>query len=403
MVSKTEIPAPRARHDFADLLIVSVAALTLAFAIVFLFVLQITNSGGGTRDFVVYWATGQQLAHHANPYDADAMLRMEDAAGFAVKGRTQLMRNPPWGLAVALPLGFLGLRSAALVWSMALIASLALSVRLIWRMNGSPANFLHLIGLTFAPALLCLMMGQTTLFAMLGFVLFLYLHRGNPFLAGASLWLCALKPHLFLPIGVVLVVWILVTRSYRLIMGAVFALAASSLLATIVFPAVWTDYALMFKSTGVAADQVPCLSVALRLWLRPETLSLSYLPTALSCVWGLAYFWRRRHAWDWMTEGSLLMLVSLLTAPYSWLFDNCVAMPALLQGAYQTTSRTLITILVFASVTVTVGFSAGVGNLSLFYLWTAPAWLAWYLFATNLKGTAPKSTPIASPSFAEPL
>jgi hypothetical protein len=134
------------------------------------------------------------------------------------------------------------------------------------------------------------MMGQTTLFAMLGFVLFLYLHRGNPFLAGASLWLCALKPHLFLPIGVVLVVWVVATRSYRLMMGAMFALAATSLLATIVFPAVWTDYAQMFKSSGVAADQVPCLSVALRVWLSPGTLSLSYLPTALSCIWGLAYF-----------------------------------------------------------------------------------------------------------------
>jgi hypothetical protein len=124
----------------------------------------------------------------------------------------------------------------------------------------------------------------------LGFVLFVYLHRRNPFLAGASLWLCALKPHLFLPIGVVLVVWVVATRSYRLMMGAMFALAATSLLATIVFPAVWTDYAQMFKSSGVAADQVPCLSVALRVWLSPGTLSLSYPPTALSCIWGLAYF-----------------------------------------------------------------------------------------------------------------
>jgi hypothetical protein len=285
---------------------------------------------------------------------------------------------------------------------MALIASLALSVRLIWRMHGSPANSLHWIGLSFAPALLCLMMGQTTLFAMLGFVLFVYLHRRNPFLAGASLWLCALKPHLFLPIGVVLVVWVVATRSYRLMMGAMFALAATSLLATIVFPAVWTDYAQMFKSSGVAADQVPCLSVALRVWLSPGTLSLSYPPTALSCIWGLAYFWRRRHAWDWMRDGCLLMLVSFLTAPYAWLFDNCVAMPALMHGAYQTTSRTLLTILVLASVTVDVAFMSGVGNLSSYYLWTAPAWLAWYLCATSLKSKVANNTSIGSPAIAEP-
>jgi hypothetical protein len=94
MASKTEIPAPRARHDFADLLIVSVGALTLAFAMVFLSVLLVTNRGGGTRDFVVYWATGQQLVHRANPYDADAIRRIENDARFGVKGPVQLMRNP---------------------------------------------------------------------------------------------------------------------------------------------------------------------------------------------------------------------------------------------------------------------------------------------------------------------
>src|SRR5258708_20760486 len=113
MARKTEISARRARHDFADLLIVSVAALTLAFAMVFLSVVLITNSGG-TRDFVAYWATGQQLAHHANPYDADAILRRGHASGLAAKYRALLMRNPPWGLPVVLPYRFLGFLSTAL-------------------------------------------------------------------------------------------------------------------------------------------------------------------------------------------------------------------------------------------------------------------------------------------------
>ena len=111
------------------------------------------------------------------------------------------MRNPPSALLLTLPLGFFGLRAGALLWSLFLLACLVLSVRMLWAMHGRPRNQLHWLGYTFAPALDCLMSGQMSLFVLLGLVLFLRLHRSRPFLAGASLWLCMLKPHLFLPFG----------------------------------------------------------------------------------------------------------------------------------------------------------------------------------------------------------
>jgi hypothetical protein len=57
----------------------SVIGLMLAFTALFLGVMPLTDMAG-KRDFVVYWATGQQLVHHANPYDqgcrdADRALR----------------------------------------------------------------------------------------------------------------------------------------------------------------------------------------------------------------------------------------------------------------------------------------------------------------------------------------
>ena len=41
-----------------------------------------TSSGAADRDFIAYWAAGQQLAHHANPYDSTEVLRIEHAAGY---------------------------------------------------------------------------------------------------------------------------------------------------------------------------------------------------------------------------------------------------------------------------------------------------------------------------------
>jgi hypothetical protein len=121
--------------------------------------------------------------------------------------------------------------------------------------------------------------------------------------------------------------------------------------------------------------------VVLRLWVRPQAMGLQYLLPALGCLWAVAYFWKRRHRWDWLKDGSLLMLVSILSAPYCWLFDQAVAISALLDGAYRTRSRVALALLAAASFLIDVGLVAGVKLPSALYLWTAPAWLGWYLLA----------------------
>ncbi|MGP8173217.1 MAG: glycosyltransferase 87 family protein [Terracidiphilus sp.] len=387
MASRTDTPAAKAIPNIAELSIAVVSGLTLAIASLFLCVVPLAGNIAGGRDFVVFWATGQQLAHHANPYDRDAMRRIENTAGLDVQNGVMFMRNPPWSLPLALPLGFIGIRVGALLWSLVMLACLLVSVRMLWLMHGHPINRLHWLGLSFAPALICMMMGQTSLFALLGYVLFLRLHPTRPFMAGMSLWLCTLKPHLFLPFGVVLLVWVLVSRSYRILAGAAVAMAASCAAVSCIDLAAWIDYARMMRTMGAVSENVPCLSVALRLWLSPQTMWLTYLPAALGCAWALGYFWTRRQAWDWMKHGSPLMLVSFLTAPYSWIYDGCLAIPALLEGAYLTRSKTLLVILAFASVLIEVELIGGIKISSVLYLWTAPVWLAWYLCATAIRGT----------------
>jgi len=386
MAIESDVPAAKKKADIADLSIAGITGLALALTLLFLSVVPLTDIAG-KRDFVVFWATGQQLVHHANPYDRAAMKRIEGSAGFPVKDEVLFMRNLPWGLPLAYPLGFFGLHVAALLWSLALLACLLLSVRILWQLHGRPGNYLHWLGVSFAPALLCLMMGQTSLFALFGYVLFLALHRSRPFMAGASLWLCALKPHLFLSVGIVMLVWILLSRSYRLLLGAAVAMAASCAFLYLVCPTAWIDYAQMMRTMGLQTAHVPCLSVALRFWLRPQSAALNYLPATLGCVWALGYFWRHRYAWEWVEGGSLLILVSLLTAPYSWVYDDGLVIPALLHGAYLTRSRILLAILALASFVIETELLCGVKMQTAFYLWTAPLWLLWYLCATRITRT----------------
>src|SRR5579859_3826075 len=188
-------------------------------------ILLFAGKGPGTRDFVCYLASGRLLAQRTNPYDSDAVLRIERETGFPHQFRSMIMRNPPSALLPTLPLSFLGARLGAIAWAWLSLACLVTSVRMLWIMNGSPKGLTTVLFYTFAPALACLLAGQIALFALLGLVLFLRLHKTRPFLSGVSLWLCALRPHLFLTFCVVLILWIVATRSYKILSGAVAALA----------------------------------------------------------------------------------------------------------------------------------------------------------------------------------
>jgi hypothetical protein len=192
---------------------------------------------------------------------------------------------------------------------------------------------------------------------------------------------------LFLPFGVVLFVWVITMRSYRLLAGVAVALGLSAGVVLLWDPLAWSHYGQMMRAVSTPRMQqqlIPCVSIMLRWIVSPKAMWLQYLPSALGCIWALAYFRKHYDHWDWMEHGSLLTLVSVLLAPYSWLFDQAILIPALLHAAYLTRSRNLIAVLALASAAIDVGALRGVAILhSLLYLWTAPAWLAWYLYATR--------------------
>jgi hypothetical protein len=377
---------PRSWRDKARTLlepaVVFTCALVFAIFALGLCVLILSGNNPVGRDVVSFWAAGRQIVQHANPYDSASILKIERSAGFSDQSQVLLMRNPPSALCLVVPLGLFGLRAGALLWSLLLLAAFVLSVHLLWAMLGRPRNKLHYLGYSFAPALLCILGGQTALFALLGLTLFLRFHSVRPFAAGLSLWLCALKPHLFLPFAAVLLLWIVLSRSYRILAGALLAIAASSLASWLLDPAVWSQYARMMRTSGIEREFIPCLSVALRFAIHPQTMALQYLPALAACLWAIPFYWRRRTRWDWMQDGALLMLVSILASPYAWITDQALLVPALLVGVYRATTRAQLGLLALASAAIEIAQLLGANLHSALYLWTTPFWLAWFLYVS---------------------
>jgi hypothetical protein len=371
--------ALKEERDFSVFLIAIACALAVVFTSLFLSILPFNRAIVARRDFITYWATGRQLIQHGNPYDPAAIYRIEREAGFQ-GGASYYMRNPPWALPLALPLGYFGAQAAALPWSLLMLGLLIASVRMIWMMVGQAGSRLDWLGYCFPPALFCVILGQTSILLLFGLVLFLRLHKTRPFAAGAALWLCTLKPHLFLPFALVLLLWIAVTRGYRILAGSLTAMAASATVTGCIDPAAWGQYAHYMRTSTVTHEFTACLGDVLRDAVNPSAEWLAFVPAVLGCIWAVAYYWPRRRSWDWLENGSPLMLVSLVVAPFGWIFDQSLAIPAILLGASRTSSRVALAALALMYILIEIEVNR-FDLHSAAYLWTAPAWLVWYLFA----------------------
>jgi hypothetical protein len=374
--------------------IIAAAAIVAAgFCFVLgLYAFGLTEKNATERDYIEYWAAGQQLVHGANPYDLAAIFQVERAVGLDDR-EPKVTLSPPIVLLLVLPLGFLGVKAGLILWLFLILACLVASISLIWRLHGSPPTGYHWIGMAFAPAVACLLAAQISLFLLLAIVLFLYWHRSRPLLAGVALLPCVLKPHLFLPFAVVLLLWIANRRAYRVLLGFGAAFAASCALTLGLDRHAWSEYELLSHSNNILHLFVPTLSSFLRFQVAPNAVWLQFLPAAASCVWAIWYFLTRRAGWDWMQQGLLVMLVSSLCAPYAFFYDEAVVMPAVLAGVYLAANaqRSLLPLMLISAIALTET-CAEVPLTSASYLWTAPAWLAWFLYASRRRNAPAEET-----------
>jgi hypothetical protein len=349
--------------------------------------LVLTTSDKDTtkRDYIEYWAAGQQLVHGANPYDVTAALQLERAVGLEGE-HPRVTWSPPAAFVLLLPLGFVSAKTGSILWSLALLASLSISIWVIWILNGRPYNRFHLLGYMFGPVVVCLMAGQLGIFLLLALVLFLYFHRSQPFFAGAVLLPCAMKPHLFVPFAIVVLLWVVHRKAYRVLTGFFTTLLASCALVLCVSMHVFSQYFQMMHSEQAVHMYAPTLSSVLRYFIDRNAVWPQFLPEAIACVWAASFFWTRRSLWSWMDQGLLLLLVSAAVTPYGFLSDESMLLPAVLSGLYRAreSGRSLLPLGLIAGAALIEVFPAQL--YSMLFLWTVPAWLAWYVYATRSNG-----------------
>jgi hypothetical protein len=297
--------------------IVFIALLTLIPIALITFMGSHTNS----NDFIEYWSAGKLFVHGDNPYSASMILAIEKSRGFTPNDPL-IMLNPPWALPMVVPLGFLPAIPALVLWVVACIASLLISMMLL---EVPPQS--RMIAFLFTPILGTFMMQQSSPFLLLGLALFLRFHQSRPFIGGAALTLLAFKPHLFLIFWIVLLADCLYRRRFVLMLGFATSLIATSALVTLWMPHVWQDYLTLVRSTTLDQNFYPTLPTLLRAVINVHMVWIATVPSCLAMIWGAAYYWRKRASWNWNRDAMPVLLVTVLTSPYSWISDQVVLLP----------------------------------------------------------------------------
>ena len=345
----------------------------------------IARPGVLADDYVEYWAAGRLNLGGDNPYAGDQLLPLERAVG--IRTEVVMMWNPPWTLALAMPLALFSYPISRLMWLILSIVMILTATNWTWTLLGGSTQkrwFASVIAFTFFPAISVLRIGQIGPVLLLGVVGFLHFeHNKRYWLAGAFAALLAIKPHLLYLVCISILVWSIGRRRWGILGGGALILLSATLTAMMFNPHVITQYLSATVAESPLVWMTPTFGSLLRLLLGPERIWLQFVPMVAGIFWLGLYGLKYRADWLWADRMPLLLLVSVVTAPFGWPFDQVVLIPAVLQATIQlfATSRGRIVYgTIISYLAVNIAAFAIHGRFSNFWqLWLAPVLLILYL------------------------
>ena len=347
-------------------------------------------------DFAAFWAAGHLAVEGENAYRGDQLAEVQASVGLTDLAVTAW--NPPWTLALLMPIGAVPFRAAYGLWVLAHLGLMAASALMLWKAFDAPKRHGWLplvIAFTFVPTVFLIGGGQLTavvLFGLAGFALACRMER--PILAGAALALVAVKPHLLVPFGV----WLLISGcrtpfGRRVLLGALAAGVLMCVPPTLAAPRVWLDYfaALTGPPTAGIRPRSAWQPPLVGWWLRQPSPGapfwVQWTPTALAALVTAAWCVRTRSRFtapEALARLPWLVGVSLLVAPYgAWAYDLVLLLFAVLAVSARLADapdrRAGIAVAWLMSVNAVSLVMMLLGASSEWYVWFAPCVLlgAW--------------------------
>jgi Glycosyltransferase family 87 len=333
-------------------------------------------------DFAEYWAAGRLNAVGANPYDTGLMLGVQRQVGWDAP-QPVMMYNPPWTLAIAMPLGALDFGVARAIWLPLQILIILWCAATWWTLcGGAPRQVARVccMAMLWMPTLTSLRMGQLSPFILLGLVGFVVAATARrDVLAGILLSLTCVKPQLVAPVGLAVAFWAAFECRWRVIAGALASLIAAAAIAMSTNPSAFAQYFEMMRITPPSlAFESPNIATILRLLVDPSRTWPQYIPTAFAAML-VAWHWRRhRREWSWTRELPSLVILSCLATSYGgWTFDLIILVIPIVTTASILVQRSRGAVLAGAAAFAFISAAAyamhTAGSPQASFIWMTPA------------------------------
>jgi Glycosyltransferase family 87 len=343
------------------------------------------------NDFIEYWAAAKLLLNGGNPYSPTELFDAQRQIGWS-QSEPLMMWNPPWTLSFTLPFGWIEYETAQFTWFLLHAIVVFVGAQVLWRTydgDSQRSRYAWLSVLTFAPTYFVLLLGQIgplLLLGLLGFVIFI--RKRAWVLAGASMTLVSVKPHLLYLVWLALFMWLVNERQWKLFAGLLLAGAIVLSIPLLFNAGIYSRYIELIGTRHVLRPldwATPSLGTALGELLAIHDMWIRWLPSAAGGLWFLWYWSRHADGWDWISELPLIVLVSVATASFAWTFDYIVLLPAVIQCAVWTAKserkpeRRLVIGIYLALAAILLVAKVFVRN-DFWYFWVAPAFLLFYLY-----------------------
>jgi hypothetical protein len=299
-------------------------------------IIQFSNFGAGKRDFLAYWSAAHLFIYGDNPYDQTAMRALQQSTipGIISPGDTVINAwNPPWLILIMSPLGALPYPLAFPIWTFFNVLLLGLIIIISWQMCGHARSSSGILiafvaSYIYGGTISYLAIGQITVFVLLGIVLSVWwLDHQADFLAGAVLLLTLIKPQISYFFLVIILIWVIKYRRWKVIEGLAIAVVTTLIIFWIFDPSWVKDYLMLITSLPFSSLYTSTIGSFFASIYHTNIFYFS--PIIL--VFLIKPILRIQERDGWLTSVNLALLISLPLSPYGFSFDQIVIIPSIVQ------------------------------------------------------------------------
>jgi hypothetical protein len=301
----------------------------------------------GYPDFTIFYSAGKMVRTGMAGSLYDERVEFQIQRGFApevsIRHGALPYNHPPFEALLFVPFTYPPYLPAYLAWNAVNLGLLGLALFLLRRhlpaLQSKPLSFWFLAAVAFLPIFICLLQGQDMLlFFFVLAVSYVSLKQGSQLLAGFWLGLGIFRPHLVLPLVIVL----LFSRSRKAVLGvACSALAMTAVSIAVIgwrgmldYPKyVWQLEQIMGRGS-IVPDNMPNLRGFLAIFLRdghPVALALGFVGSMFLLILVVRLFRSAERTGNLELGFSAAVLVAVLVSYHAFIYDlGLLFLPVLL-------------------------------------------------------------------------